>query len=180
MCSPQIAGSAQGVLSMAQTITSFIGAQQAYSANRQAANLNFANKTNALNAENTQLSEQSSEDHVSNAIKSAQQYGRIASTAASLGLGLSTLSPYLGAAQANVGRTQAIEDLNTSAKRQNIVAQQTGAEQERVSTIISKAKPNLLNLALNLGTDAVGGTATFAQTGGKFGINPTSGAPAGL
>lgn len=159
-----------GALSAIGTITSFVGESQAAAANKKAANQNFAAKTNALNTQNTQLSEQESEDHVSNAIKSAQQYGRISATAASLGMGQSTLSPYLAAAQGNVARGQAIEDINTNSKRQNIQAEQTGAELERQSTINSKPSPSPLNLALGLGKDVFSAGSLFGQLGGKFGV----------
>lgn len=160
---------------MASTITQYIGAQQAYSANRTAANENYANKMNADQAQNTQLSEQLSEDHVSNAIRSAQTYGRIAAT--STGLGAASLMPALGAATMNVARSQSIEDMNTASKRQNIVASMTGAELERRSQINSMAKPNLVTLGLGLAKDATGGATSFGQMGGKFPMNPTTGNP---
>lgn len=173
-------GSAAGIANLAgglgaiSTITNFIGQNQVARANELAANRNFANKTEALNNQNTQLSEQSSEDHVSNAIKSAQQFGRISATAAALGMGQSTLSPYLNAAQGAVGRDMAIEDTNTNAKRQNLVASGTGAELERQSTINSKPRGTALGLALGLGKDALGAANLFGSVGGKFGINPVT------
>jgi hypothetical protein len=47
MCPPVVAAAATAV-SMASTITQYVGQQQAYSANRLAANQNYANKANAL------------------------------------------------------------------------------------------------------------------------------------
>lgn len=165
-----------GALGAVSTITGFIGQTQAAAAAKKAANLNFANKTTALTQENTQLSARESEDHVSAAIKSAQTFGRISASAAAMGLGNSTLSPYLDAAEGSVSRDSAIEDLNTNSKRVELGSEATGARLERDSTIAAHPSPSPVSLALGLGKDAFGAASLFSQLGGKFGA--PSGAPA--
>lgn len=151
-------------------VMDFIGGQQAHHDEVQAANLNYAQKFNADQAEGAQVNAQQSESNLSDSVKAAQSFGTIAASASSLGLGTYSLSNLFGSDATAAQRTQAITDANYAGKRNAIATDLQGAALQRNSEIraANASKPGLVSLALGV-QKAVTDTASQALAlGAKF------------
>lgn len=161
-------GAASAGLGAISAISSYVGGISAHDAAKKAANLNYSQKLGAINQSNVQLSQEQSEDTASGAIKQAQSFGRIAASASSLGLGASTMTPFLNAALAGDARNTAVDLLNITGKRNELGNERYSAALERKSAIDAVPRPGISSLFLGLGKSALEGASTFAQVGGKF------------
>lgn len=165
---PGIIGAASAGLGAISAVASYAGGISAHDAAKKAANLNYSQKLGAINQSNVQLSQEQSEDTASGAIKQAQSFGRIAASASSLGLGASTMTPFLNAALAGDARNTAVDLLNITGKRNELGNERYSAALERKSAIDAVPRPGISSLFLGLGKSALEGASTFAQVGGKF------------
>ena len=151
-----------------QAVASFAGGMSAHEQAVTAANVDYHAKMGAINAQNVQLSQEQSENTETGAIKMAQSFGRIAASATTLGLGKSTLAPYISGAQGGDARNTDIENLNIEGKRNQLGSDLYGAALQRKSTIDQTPSPGILSLVLGLGKAGLEGATTYANAGGKF------------
>lgn len=166
MCGPLAIAGASMALGIAQSAMSFVGQQQAYSQNREAANIQYANTWNAEQQKAGQVNQKQSEDKLSNVIDFAQHFGRIAASATTMGVGSGTLGAVQSSAGVESNRKAGIIDLNARNERGQIGTELQAANLRRTATINSVAKPNLLSLGLSIGGDVLGAGSTYRATGG--------------
>lgn len=155
-------------ISAAGATASFIGQQQQARAAKQAANENFSAKVGAVNSQALQLSQEASEDSVTGSIKMAQDFGRIAASASTLGLGKSTLAPFLGDTLAGDARDVGVAQLNIRGRRAALGDDLYGAQLARQSAIAGTPAPSPYSLALNIGKSGLDAGSLYGQVGGKF------------
>lgn len=167
MCSPQAMGAADATLGVAKDIMGFVGQQQAYHDNRIAANLQYANTSNIIGQQAEQTNVKQSQDTVSNIIDAAQRFGRIASSATSIGLGAGTVGAARSAGEVISNRRQGVIDFNSNSERLQLGNEQQGANLKRTSQINSVPKANILGLGLDIAGSAMGGAQTYYAAGGK-------------
>lgn len=173
---PLAAAAASSAASAGSAIMSYFGAQSAHHAAVQSANLNYNAKLEQSQRENVQLSEQEGQNNLTSAVQQAQAFGRIATSAASLGLGQYSTHQVLSADAATYNRTMGINDQNYDNKRVNLQTEMEGAGLQRNSEIAAAPRSNLGSLALGLIGSAGQGASTYAAVGGRFGVQGT-GAP---
>jgi hypothetical protein len=178
MCDPLTATAAVvGGAGVAKSIMGFIGTQAAHHVAVQTANLNYAAKDEQTQRENALVSGQQANTNLTDAVAQAQSMGRIATSAASLGLGQYSSHQLLAADATAYNRRMGIEDANYDNKRANIQTELEGASLTRSSAIAQAPKANLGTLALSLAGNAADAATTYGSLGGKFGIQPVGGAP---
>lgn len=170
-------GMATAGLGAVSSIMGFFGQQAARSAAIKSANLNFAAKDEQAQRENAQLSEQQTEQSLTDAVSYAQSFGRIATSASAQGLGQYSSHQLISANAAGYNRTLGIKDKNYDNKRLGIATDLEGAHMQRSSAIAAAPKANLGSLAMSLAGNALQGVSTFAALGGKFGVPAAGGAP---
>lgn len=175
MCTPGAIGGAQAGLGIIGNVMNFLSIQSAHHAAVQAANLNFNQKSAQVDRENVQLGEQQTENNLTDAVKYAQNFGRIASSASELGLGAYSTRQLIGNNAAGFNRTLGINDRNAANARTNLQSQLTGASIQRSTEISNAPHTNLGVLALSIGKTVVGSASTYADLGGKFGATPVGG-----
>lgn len=168
MCDPVTIALSTAAVAAATTGLSYAGQQQRAASTAQAANLNFANNSNALGAQATQVDEQHSENALSTIIEGAKNAGRISAGASSLSLGASSTAGQENANDVDIGRSLAIGDLNQQNKDLQIGMDVQSAGVARQSQIAQAPPPSLASLVVGLGDAAVKGANTYASVGGKF------------
>lgn len=162
MCDPiSIAITALGV---GEAAAQHIGTNQAYHANKLAANLNYAQDMNVAGQKAGQLDREKSEAAFDTAIVSAQAGGAIAASAADQGLGAPSIAQALHSDMFGIGRQQSIADLNDLNARTQLAQERTGADITRQSTIASKSRSGLVPLGLGVGNAALKGYNSYSAT----------------
>lgn len=159
-------------MSVIGNVVNYFAIQSAHHAAVQAANLNFNMKQQQADRENVQIGEQQTENNLTDAVKYAQNFGRIASSASALGLGVYSTRQLIGNNAAGFNRTLGINDRNADNARANLQTQLTGASIQRSTEISNAPHTNLGMLALSIGKSVTGGATTYADLGGKFGATP--------
>lgn len=176
MCSPQLAAAGgQAGMSMIGNVVNYFAIQSAHHAAVQAANLNFNMKAEQADKQNVQIGQQETEQNLTDAVKQAQSFGRIAVTASALGLGDYSTRQLTAATYAAHNRNLGINTRNADQARGNLQTELTGASIQRSTEISNAPHTNLGQLALSLGKSAAGGATTYADLGGKFGMTPAGG-----
>lgn len=175
-----IAAASQTALSMVGNVVNYFGIQSAHHAAVQAANLNYNEKSAQADQQNVQLSEQETETNLSDAVKQAQGFGRIATSASALGLGAFSTHQLLSDNAAAYNRSIGITERNADQSRANLQTELTGASIQRSTEISNAPHTNLGMLALSLGKSAAAGATSYADLGGRFGVTPAGGSGSGL
>lgn len=168
MCDPISLGVASTALGIGSAVSEYTGGQAAYKANKQQANLQFANTSNTISTQANQLSQQESDNALKTAILSAQTEGRIANSAADRGVGGSSLVQAINAGMFGIGVNASNDSQNITNERQQLSENLSGAGITRQSQINSVTRPNDLSLLLGIGKAGLQGASTFAGVGGKF------------
>jgi len=173
MCSPllAVAGASAG-LGVISNVVNYFAIQSAHHATVQAANLNYNMKAQAVDQKNVQLGEQETEANLTNAVRTAQGFGRIAVSATALGLGQYSTRQLIGNNAAGSNRSLGITTRNADQARTGFQTELTGASIQRSSEIANAPHTNLGMLALGIGKSLVGGAADYAALGGKVGMTP--------
>lgn len=179
MCTPQTLAASSAGLNVIGNFVNYFAIQSAHHAAVQAANLNYNMKAQQVEQQNVQLSQAQSEQSVTNAVKLAQNFGHIATSASALGLGSSSTQQMLNANRAGFNRTVGITDRNFDARRTALQTDLTGATIQRSTEISNAPHTNLGMLALGVAKSAVGGASDYAAMGGKFGMTPAGGSGQG-
>lgn len=171
MCDPVTAtiAAASTALSIGSTIMGHQGQKQAAADNRRAANVNFSQRTEAIDAQRVQLDQAMSEDVFERAIAQASAQGRIAASASDMGMGAQGLQQQRQVSSFEAGREFSIAAVNDRNQREQLQREMRGAETERVSQINQVKPPSTLSLLLGIGKAAVQGASTYSSLGGKFG-----------
>lgn len=162
---------------MVGNVMNYFAIQSAHHAAVQAANLNYNMKAQAVGQKNVQLGEQETEANLTNAVRTAQGFGRIAASASSLGLGAFSTRQLVGNNAAGSNRSLGITTRNAAQARTALQTELTGASIQRSTEISNAPHTNLGMLALSLTKSAVGGATTYADLGGKFGSTPVGNGP---
>lgn len=165
MCNPVLIGAAVATLGVGQAVVQHIGTNQAWEANRVAANLNYARESDIIGQQALQLDQERSEAAFDTAITAAQAQGSIAASAADQGLGAPSIAQALHADMFGIGRQASIADLNDLNARAQLANEKRGAAITRESTIASKPRSGTLNLALGVGNALVGGVQAGMAAG---------------
>lgn len=145
-----------------------VATNQAYAANKTAANYNYANRMDILGQQRVQLDQAKSENAFDTAIAGLKAQGRIASEGASGGWAASSTIGALNADMFGLGREAGTEDIKDQNQRVQLGNEATGAAIARTSQINSKAHDSGLALALGIGGDFVKGASSYASMGGKI------------
>lgn len=161
MCDPVSIGIATFALGTAQAVSTHVGMNAAYEANRQAANYNYARDVEAANRQDSQLQQEHSQQVLDTAIAGLKARGDISASAADMGLAPSSISHQINAAMFGLGRQATIEDKNFSNQRIEIANSRTDADIKRQSQINSKSKSNAAMLALGIGSSALQGVNSY-------------------
>lgn len=156
------------------SIATFLGTQSAHHAAVQTANLNYAAKDEQTQRENVQTSQQQTEQNLTDAVKQAQTFGQVATSASALGLGQFSSNQLLTTSAVAYNRTLGINAANYDNKRANIQTELQGASLKRSSDIAAAPKANLGTLALSLAGNALSSVSTYGALGGKFGVKPAA------
>lgn len=167
MCGPLALAAIPATLGVVQAGMDFVGGQQAYHANRIAANTQYASTYNTAQQQAGQTNVKQSQDTVSNVIDAAQRFGRIAAGASSIGLGAGTVGAAVNASGVLTGRRQGAISFNANSERNQIGNEVQGANLRRTSQINSVQKPSLLGLMVGIGKAATSGGNTYYASGGK-------------
>lgn len=167
MCDPVSIGAATFALSSATAITSHIGQNQAYAANAQAANYNYARENEALGRQAVQLDKEQSETAFDTAIAGIRAEGDIVASASDRGLGSSSIAQQLNASMFGLGRQATAEEDNFATSRANLSSSRTDASIRRQSQINSQRKSGALNLALGIGNSALAGANSYRGAKGS-------------
>lgn len=175
MCSPQALGGAQAGLGIIGNVMNYFSIQSAHHAAVQAANLNYNMKSQQVDQQNVQIGQQETEQNLTDAVKQAQTFGRIATSASALGLGQYSSRQLVGDEAAGYNRHLGLNTRNALQARQNLQTELTGASIQRSTEISNAPHTNLGVLALSIGKSAVGGASTYADLGGKYGMTPEGG-----
>jgi len=157
MCDPVTIGLTTAALSIASTVTGYIGQNQAYEANRQASNLNYAREMEAVGRQQVQLDKKASENAFDTAIATVRAQGDISASASDRGLSTQSIAQQLNATMFGIGRQATAEDINDQSVRDNLAASKTDADLRRQSQINSVQKGSALSLAIGIGQGALSG-----------------------
>lgn len=168
MCDPMTMAAATFAVGAVQQVTQYAGEKQAYSANKVAANLNYANQSDILGQKRVELDQQKSENALDTAIATVQAQGSVAASAASLGMSSASIVGALHADMFGIGRQAGAENTNDQNQRLQLANEQRGADLTRVSQIASVSKPGLLDLGLGIGAAALKSVGTYSTLGGKL------------
>lgn len=169
MCDPlTISAAAMFALGTAESVMTHVGTNQAYKANKEAANYSFARDTDAINRQDAQIQAENSERTFDTAIAIAKDQGAIAASASSRGgLSGSSIASQLNAGMFGVGRQATAEDINFRNQRTEIANSRTDAELRRQNQINSKPRSGALQLGL--GIAKAGASAYQSYSSGKKG-----------
>lgn len=168
MCNPVLIGVAVAALSVGSAVVEHVGTNQAYAANKQGANLNYANQREVIQQKAVQLDQEKSETAFDTAIATAQAQGSIAASASDQGLGAPSIAQALHADMFGIGRQQSLADLNDSNARAQLANERKGADITRQTTINSKPRSGAAQLGLGVGKGILAGfnAAGSAQKAG--------------
>lgn len=162
MCDPVTIGVATLALSAGEAVMTHVGTNQAYQANKDAANLSYAQESNAIGRQKAQLDSQRSEDVFDTAIATLKSQGEIAASASSQGLASSSIVRSLNADMFGIGRNATIEQRNNTNQQIELANSRTDAELRRQNQINSAPRSSLLQLGVNLGKSALQGYNAYS------------------
>lgn len=168
MCDPTMIAAATTALSVGQKVLAYQGQSQQAASARTVAGLNFANRSNIVAQQSTQLDQERSEKALDTAITSVRTQGTISASASDLGYGPSSLISALNADEFGIGRIVAVDEVNDRNSRLPLSNELTGANIERVSAIARNPKPSKLGLAIGLGQSLTQGASDYKNLGGSF------------
>lgn len=167
MCDPLTLAAISTAVGVASSVGQYEGQKDLRHSTVLAANEQYAQTYNAVEAEAGQTNVQQSEADVTNAATAAQRFGRIAASASSIGLGATTGGSLETAAGVTSAREKAITDINATFQRQQEGNELEGANLRRTSTINSVPAPNGLTLLTSLGGSLLQGASSYYAAGGK-------------
>lgn len=174
MCDPVSLALITATIGIGSAVSSYTGQQQAYVDNVASANLNYAQRKEALSAEAAQGDAARTEDAVDREIESARASGHIAASISEQGLGNQTATQLVNTQAFESGRATSISELNFQNEREQLARSATGAAIERNSQIASVSKPSSLDLILGIGKAGMQGFSTYSAVGGKVGSSGSS------
>jgi hypothetical protein len=168
MCNPAIIAGGAFAVEAGQAVLQHIGQNQAYAANKTAANYNYANRMDVIDQQRVQLDQAKSENVFDTAIAGLKAEGSIAASAGDMGYGHASIASALNADMFGLGREASVEDAADQNQRVQLGNEKTGAAIARTSQINSMSKSSGLQLALGIGKAGVDATKTYMGAGGKF------------
>jgi hypothetical protein len=168
MCDPLSIAAVTFAVGAGQQVSQYVGEKQAYSANKTAANLNFANQHDILQQKHIQLDQQNSENALDTAIATVKAQGEVAASAASLGMSSSSIVGALNADMFGIGRQYSAEQTNDQNQRVQLANESRGAEIARNSQIMSVSKPEPPTSAWASEAAALKGAGAYTTAGGKI------------
>jgi len=166
MSLPMIAAISSFALQAGSSVLGFVGQNQAASANRDAANIDHARDTDALNRRQVELDQIDTENAVDTAIASLQAEGQIAASATARGLAGPSVVQALNASMFGVARDVTAEHITDQNQRLGIARSREDADVRRQSRINQVPRGSVVRLALGLGNAALSGYNTYNASGG--------------
>lgn len=166
MCDPVSIAAISGGMAIGQQVLQYKGQQQAYDANKTAANLNYAQRLTTIGEQRAQLDEKQSQTKFDEAITAAKSEGSVINSASSMGLAPSSLVHALNTTDFGLGQTSSVETINDRNARLQLGNEATGAEISRQSQINSVTAPNPLSLILGIGKAGADAGASYYQMTG--------------
>lgn len=163
MCDPVTIGVATFALSAASTSLEHIGTNQAYHANKDAANYSYARDMDAIGRQDSQLQQERSNEAMDTAIAALKARGDISASASDMGLSSNSIVSSLNASMFGIGRSAVIEEKNFTNQRIELANSRTDAEIRRQNQINSKPRSGLLQLALGIGDAALSGAGATSS-----------------
>ena len=167
MCGPAAVGAAAGGLAITEAVMTHIGTNQAYKANKQAANYNYANDRTNIGQKQVELDQEGSENAFDTAIATAREQGRITASASDQGLGSQSIISSINAGMFGIGRQAEVERINDQNSRIQLAQDLTGADIRRQSQINSKPRSSGAQLALGIGKGILSGVQAGNGAAGK-------------
>lgn len=161
MCDPVTLAVIATTVSAGSAYLGYQGQQQAAADGQAAANINFAQRNEALSAERAQVDASRTEDAVDREIESAKSSGRIAASINEMGLGGQTGTQLVNTNAFETGRASSISELNFQNQREQIQRGVRGAEITRAGDMAASRKPSSLGLILGLGEAGLRGRSTY-------------------
>ena len=168
MCDPITIAAATFAVGAGQAVSGYFGAQEAYKANKQAANLSAAYQHDVIQQKSIQLDQEKSEKALDTAIATVRAQGQVAASASAMGVAPSSIVGAINADMFGIGRQAMADETNDRNARLQLSNELRGAEIERVSKINSVAKPGVLDLALGIAGAGLKGVDAYSTAGGKF------------
>lgn len=159
MCLPIVLAA----VAIAGSVMSYMGQNQAAKANQSAANLNAANQYTVREQARVQGEQRSAEERVNLAVESAQNFGRIAQSSSTMGLGASTTQQAMNASDVATGRAQAVGGQNFLFGRSQYANDIYGDQLQKASQINSVPKGNTAALALGIVQGGLSGYSSGIQ-----------------
>lgn len=180
MCGPLAIAATTFAVSAASSIVGFIGQRQASEANERAANISFGQSENELGRRAAEIDAAEGQNTFNSIVERAQAAGRISASASDMGTGSATTTTLSSQSANEIGRSAAIDQLNSRNQRLQLGDMRTRAEFDRVSQINSVPRPRALSLVLGIAGAAASAGGTYADLGGRFpggssGLNPAKG-----
>lgn len=161
MCDPVTIGAATLALSATQSVMTYIGTNQAYAANKEAANIDYAREQDALGRQQTQLQQENSEAAFDTALATLKAEGGVAASASSRGLAQSSVIRAVNSEMFGIGRQRTAEQQNFRARNVELANSRTDAAVRRQSRINSAPRSSILQLGVNLAGDALSGAGAY-------------------
>lgn len=132
------------------SVLGFAGQQQAHAQAVQAADASYANTSNSLQTQETQIDRQQSENTVTAMINAAANRGKVSASASSMGADGATTTQLVNAGNFDVGRALSIADQNSESLRQRNSQDLTDANIKRQSTINATPSPSPIGLLASI------------------------------
>lgn len=168
MCSPQTASAIGQFSPVGGAVLGYLGQNAAASANREAANISYAQNENAASQRYTQIGQEQSENTINAAIARARAEGSISASASSMGSDASTTGRQVQAADFATGMQLGRMDINSENQRIATADQEQVNWLNRQSQINSVAPQSPLVLGVHLAANAAQAAADYAKMGGRY------------
>lgn len=166
MCDPVSMAVVGSSLGASQSILGFAGQNQAHSQAVQAADASYANTSNSLQTQETQIDRQQSENTVTAMINAAANRGKVSASASSMGADGATTTQLVNAGNFDVGRALSIADQNSESLRQRNSQDLTDANIKRQSAINAVPDGSIAGLLTGIAGAGIAGAGTALKLGG--------------
>lgn len=169
MCDPVTMAAVTFAVGAGQAVMSHVGQNQAYAANKTAANLNYAQDRQAVGAQAVELDQERSEKALDTAVSTVKAQGEVSASAADMGLSSGSLIHAINADMFGIGRQEMSDLTNDQNSRLQLSRQLEGASITRQTTINSMRKSSGLDLILGVAKAGVSAAGAYNSAGGGKG-----------
>lgn len=172
MCDPitaiAVLSTATAAVGVASAVSQYQGQKEAYSDNKEAANLGYAANENVAAQKGMQISQEQSQNTLQAAIARAKAEGRVSASASSFGGTYTTAARDVAGVDFQVGQQLGVANINTQNQRLALADQETSNWYDRQNQINSVAKASPAQLGIGIASAALQGASTYKSLGGRF------------